>query len=238
MMSTERNLAAAFEAVTSFATPDHLTNRIGALERALAGRTREELTETLEHESVTPTIFDAARTIKGLAGQINVTIHAVGLLLSLPYILEPDERVESLSLGAGNTGKKHDLETDRRIAEFKFITWRGGPESIRQNGLFIDLFNLASADTTKRRTLYVTGKERPLKFLNNRRALRSVLSKNRSVADRFLALYGDNFKFVSEYYATVAHRVDIVDLAEVVPFMRTESPIGDGGEFGVDEAAL
>lgn len=46
-------------------------------------------------------------------------------LLSLPNILDSGERVESLSLGAGNTPGGHDLVTDRRIAEFKFTRWRG-----------------------------------------------------------------------------------------------------------------
>ena len=39
--------------------------------------------------------------MKRLAGQINVTIHALGILLCLPHILEPSERVEPVSLGAG-----------------------------------------------------------------------------------------------------------------------------------------
>lgn len=45
--------------------------------------------------------------------------------MCLPHILEPDERVESVSLGAGNTGRDFDLETNVRVAEFKFIHWRG-----------------------------------------------------------------------------------------------------------------
>jgi hypothetical protein len=36
------------------------------------------------------------------------------------------------------TGRSFDLETSDRVAvaEFKFIRWQGGPESIRQNQLF------------------------------------------------------------------------------------------------------
>ena len=71
------------------------------------------------------------------------------------------EVVELLSLGAGNTGRDYDLETDRRIAEFKFITWRGGAEAIRQNHTFVDMFNLACADTTKRRVLYLLDADVP-----------------------------------------------------------------------------
>ena len=53
-----------------------------------------------------------------MAGQVNVVIHALGILISLPYLLEDDEEIQSLSLGAGNTGRRYDLETDRRVAEF------------------------------------------------------------------------------------------------------------------------
>jgi hypothetical protein len=49
-----------------------------------------------------------------------------------PHVLEDDEHVEHLSLGAGNTRCPFDLETDRRVAEFKFVNWRAGPESICQ----------------------------------------------------------------------------------------------------------
>jgi hypothetical protein len=65
--------------------------------------------------------------------------------------LEPAERVEYLSLGAGNTGKAFDLETDLRVCEFKFINWQGGAEAIRQNALFKDLYLLAEASTAKRK---------------------------------------------------------------------------------------
>jgi hypothetical protein len=43
------------------------------------------------------------------------------------------------------TGRSFDLETSYRVAvaEFKFIRWQGGPESIRQNQLFKDFYLLA-----------------------------------------------------------------------------------------------
>jgi hypothetical protein len=210
----------AFEALSAFASADSLTFRIGALERRLADLCREQAVEQLEAEDVTPELLQAAIGVKRLAGQINVIVHAVGILVSLPYVLEPDERIESLSLGAGNTGRLYDLETDRQIAEFKFIEWRGGSESIRQNNLFIDLFNLASAETDKRRVLYVVDKTEPIRFLHNRRALDSVLSKNAAVAARFRATHGNRFRTVSDYYATVADLIEIVDLAELVPALQ------------------
>ena len=87
--------------------------------------------------------------IKQLTGQINVMIHALGILLCLPHILGADEIIDYVSLGAGNTGRGFDLETNRRIAEFKFIHWQGGPQSIRRNALFKDFYEMAEYETDK-----------------------------------------------------------------------------------------
>ncbi|MHB1344951.1 MAG: hypothetical protein ACYCX3_11435 [Thermoleophilia bacterium] len=214
------HLQRALAALTSFASPEELTLRISQLESSLASLTREEAADRLVEENVDSAVLDAALTIKQLAGRINDIVHAVGILTALPYVLEPGEIILSLSLASGNTGKAYDLETDRQIAEFKFIAWRGGSESIRQNGLFIDLFRLASADTDKRRLLYIVGERQPLRFLNGHRAIRSVLSRNASAARRFQELHGQRFSTVGEYYATVQNLVKIVDLADIVPEIR------------------
>jgi hypothetical protein len=58
-------------------------------------------------------------------------------------------------------------------------------------------------------------------FLSNRRALTSVLSKNRAVSDRFFALYGKAFMTVAEFYETVSDQVEIVDLGDLVPALST-----------------
>lgn len=207
----------ALAAVQTFGSGPGLTTRIADLEQSLSGLPRDEAVQLLVGESVDASVLDAALTIKDLSSQIDVVIHALGILTSLPYILEPGEIVESLSLGAGNTGRAHDLVTDRRIAEFKFIRWRGGAEAIRQNGVFIDIFNLATTETEKHRVLYVLDKQHALRFLGNRRAIGSVLSKSASVHARFRALHGDNFERVHQYWATVEDRVEIVDLRDIVP---------------------
>jgi hypothetical protein len=206
--------------IQSFAGPSGLTARIAGLEARMAGISGTDIASVLGRDGVDEPALTAAVAVKRVAGQINVIVHAIGMLTALPYILEPDEIVEEVSLGAGNTGRAHDLVTNRQIAEFKFIEWQGGPESIRQNGLFIDLFSLASASTEKRRVLYVVGKAFPMRFLNNNRALSSVLSKNTAVAERFRQLHGNQFLTVKEYYATVAPMVAIVDLIDVVPVWR------------------
>ena len=155
----------------------------------------------------------AAAGMKRLAGQINVIIHALGILMCLPHILEPGERVEILSLGAGNKGRDFDLETNVRIAEFKFIQWRGGPETIRQNSVIKDYLLLAEHPTAKRKHLYLIGKEHAIRFLRGGRAISSVLSRNAKLQRMFTERFGERFRTVGNYYAAHARVVQIEDVS-------------------------
>lgn len=217
----------ALKRLSSFASTRELTGRIAALEDELSSKVVEDAKLVIEAEGVDSGLLHAALDVKRMSGQINVIVHAVGILVSLPFLLEPAERIESLSLGAGNTGRLHDLETSHRVAEFKFIEWKGGAESIRQNGVFVDLFNLASTETDRRKYLYVVGKEHPMRFLNGRRAISSVLSKHANAADRFRAAHGDSFAVVSDYWHAIRDEVEVVDLKDLVPAFGAVSGIGD-----------
>jgi hypothetical protein len=155
--------------------------------------------------------------MKRVAGQINVVIHTIGILLCLPHVLEPGERVLSLSLGAGNTGRAFDLETDQRIGEFKFIHWQGGAETIRQNALFKDLYQMIEHATSKRKVMYVLGTHYPLKFLQSGRALSSVMSRNRKLWEGFQSKYGDSLSTVGEYYELKRDDFVLVDVSGFVP---------------------
>jgi hypothetical protein len=163
------------------------------------------------------TALAAAGLIKRLAGEINVVIHALGILLCLPHILEPDETIEYVSLGAGNTGRPFDLETNKRIAEFKFIRWQGGAEAIRQNSLFKDFYCMAEYESPKRKFLYLLGTDYALKFLNGGRALASVLSKNVKLYDEFAESFGQQYKTVSDYYVAKKHLVELKDVSLFIP---------------------
>jgi hypothetical protein len=211
------DLVKAADAIGQLGKGGELTETIRAIETSLTGKQRRAAERTIASHEVDEAVLLGALKIKDLAGQIHVVIHAIGMLVALPHILERNERIESISLGAGNAGRKHDLVTDRRIAEFKFIQWRGGAESIRQNGLFIDLFNLASAKTNRRRCMYVVDREHPDRFLAGRRALSSVLSRNTAAAARFKALHGEKFRTVADYAEFIKGRIEIVDLRDVVP---------------------
>src|ERR1700722_8705095 len=143
------DLITAITALKRFSGSRGLTSRISTFESDLRGLSGPTVADLLSKNGVESQTLVGALAVKAIAGQINVVVHALGILLALPAILEEGEVVEDLSLGAGNTGHDFDLETNRRIAEFKFITWQGGPESIRQNGLFVDLYHLAEANTDK-----------------------------------------------------------------------------------------
>lgn len=157
-------------------------------------------------------VLVAAGLVKKLAGQINVIIHASGILMCLPKILEPNEVVQYLSLGAGNTGRLFDLETDKRVAEFKFIRWRGA-DAIRQNSLFKDFYQLAEYSTLKKKYIYVLGTEYPMRFLNGRRAIASVLDKYATLLQRFRDTHGDQYKTVRDYYQARGTQVILQDVS-------------------------
>lgn len=194
-----------------------LTDKIFTLETAFRNKNKAATKVLCEQQNLTPHLLESAFALKKLAGQINVLIHGVGILAALPEILEEKESIEYLSLGAGNTGRKFDLETDIRIAEFKFITWQGGAESIRQNSLFKDFYNLVEHKTHKKKFLYVLGTKEPNRFLNSDRSLKSVLSKDTKLAKDFFMKYENQFIVVRDYFECYADQVEIVDLLSVIP---------------------
>jgi len=215
------DLAEAVRVLEALGPGKQLTTRIAQLEEAFRELPAAAIPGRLVDERLGEATLRGALQVKALAGQINVVVHAVGILVALPHILDADETVQALSLGAGNAGgRAHDLVTDRQVAEFKFIQWRGDADGGRQSSLFADVFNLASEETDKRRVLYVTGKVHPLRFLTNNRTLASVLSRNRGVAERLRAAHGEGFTTVSQYWDLVKDRLEIVDLCEVVPALK------------------
>lgn len=194
-------------------TGPNLTQTLGRIEDAIRGVTADDCDSFLENSGAARDVLAAAAEMKRMAGQINVTIHALGILLCLPHILEPSERVEYVSLGAGNTGRQFDLETNLRVAEFKFIRWRGGPESIRQNSIFKDYVLLADHSTPKRKYLYLLGTEHALRFMRGGRSLASVLSRNDKLQRLFSDRFRDEFRTVGDYYAVFADAVRIQDIS-------------------------
>ncbi|MBD1389519.1 hypothetical protein IC617_08770 [Neiella sp. HB171785] len=195
---------------------DSLTESLAKIESDVIGASQDNIADFCATNQINDRFMDSALSVKRLAGQINVIIHAAGILKSLDGILDEGELVESVSLGAGNTGRRFDLETNLRIAEYKFIDWQGGSESIRQNGIFKDFFELAEYETSKRKYLYVVGTKYPLKFFNGGRSLTSVLSRHTKIHASIKDKYGAEVKKVSDYYLLKKDEVDIVDVSPFI----------------------
>jgi hypothetical protein len=211
-----------------------LTGALARIEGELKGATRAASLAALSSSGDEKQALAAAASLKRVAGQLNTAIHALGIMLCLPHILEDGEIVEYVSLGAGNTGRAFDLESNRRVAEFKFIHWQGTAETIRQNSVFKDFFLLADHPTPKRKYLYVLGTEYPLKFFRAKRAISSVLSKNEAVRDQFRARFGDRYTRVHEYFADHKDAVVIEDVSMRLPELIDDN-LADSGQPGLLE---
>lgn len=205
-----------FQSLNGYIGPD-LKNKIRHAEGAVASIESSEINEVLTSLQVTSESLSNAGAYKMALGQINTTIHALGILKCLPQVLEEGERIEYVSLGAGNTGREWDLETNLRVAEFKFINWKGGSESVRENSIFKDFVSLDLSDSPKKKCLYSLGVSHVLKFMNGQRAISSVVSGNARLAQNFKTRYADQFSTVREYYSERSAQIEIIDISDWVP---------------------
>lgn len=205
----------AIEAIDRF-QGNSLTKSLASLENEVIGLGAEDSLNFCSKHGINDEFINSALSIKRVAGQINVIIHAAGILHALEGLLQDGEVVQSTSLGAGNTGRKFDLETNLRVAEFKFIDWQGGSESIRQNGIFKDFYELAEHQTHKAKFLYVVDTFYPLKFLNGRRALTSILSKQPKVLSQIKNKYGDSVNIARDYYELHKSEVTVCDVSQYI----------------------
>jgi len=194
-----------------------LKNKIRHSEKAVINHDRTNLKDIIIELGISSDILTNASAYKKALGQIATSIHAMGILRCLPEIIEDGERIEYVSLGAGNTGREWDLETNERIAEFKFINWKGGSESVRQNSIFKDFFALETNKSSKKKYLYSLGADHPMKFFNSSRSIASVVSRNNALKTKFEDIYGDKYKTVTEYFEQKRDVVEIVDVSNWVP---------------------
>lgn len=216
-MQIDNKIIDAFNRIYEFNHETSLTSEIASMEKRLSLKNSNDLQTILESKRLGLDFIQSASIVKKAISQIDVLIHAYGILNLLPSILEQDEIIEYLSLGAGNTGKSFDLETNKRIAEFKFINWSGSSDTIRQNTTFKDFFSLVEYQTDKQRFLYLLNKDIVLKFLSNNRAIKSVLSRNIKGYEKFIHLHGNKYTTVSEYYHDKKHLIEIIDINDIFP---------------------
>ena len=152
--------------------------------------------------------------------------------------MQSGEVVEQLSLGAGNSGKSFDLTTNQRVAEFKFIQWKGGSKSARKRELFKDFYWLAEAATPKHKYLYVVSLEHPLKSLRSEEAISSVMNRSsKGIAGDFQERDGECFVTVRDYHTYRQSSVELVDVKAVSPYFRATLTVPDDPGDS-DEASL
>lgn len=195
-----------------------LKKTISQIETRLAGIRADEASTLNSEFEITASLINAAAEVKRASAQIDVVIHTLGILYSLPHILDAGEIVESTSLGAGNAGSEFDLITDRRIAEFKFIFWQGGSEAIRKKSFFEDYYKLVREHTPKRKFFYLLNTEIPLAFLGGNRSMLKVLDRNRRLCDDFEKRYGaQQYPTVGAFYRAHEGQVTFVNLLGIIP---------------------
>ena len=186
------------ERIAQFAGKN-LGAKIAKLEFDFTSLQGNQIAAQLTTSSIDGALFNAARAVKRAAAQIDVVLHALGILVKLPSILEEDEVVESLSLGAGNAkARRFDLETDRRVAEFTFIDWKGN-DNTRLQKIYKDFYRLAEFNTQKKKELWLNDDAYALKYLRSGSSVRSATHKHRDFWEDFQKSY-PHIGTVGEYY--------------------------------------
>lgn len=202
----------------TFLARQPLTTAVAELERALEGANCESVAEVAHNFGVDADLVRAAVLTRRGLGRINDLIHATAIVKLLPDLLEPGESVHGRpSLAAGNDpGRRYDLETNLRVAEFKFAEWKGS-DAMRMRGVFKDLVHLAAHDDDRRPELYIIG-ERPLKFLANSTSTASwALDRAKRSRLMFEEKFGPLTMTVAEFTRGPASHVKLIKLDDLLP---------------------
>lgn len=212
---TDGDDLAAMAALMAFFHGDGLTERLASAESALVGCSGLSGAAAAAERGLTEEMLFAALTVRSQVGRLNDVIHACAIALTLPHILEPGEQiVVRPSLGAGNDpSRPFDLETDRRIAEFKVAQWKG-KDAMRQRTVVSDLVHLALDDSGRRAQLYVVG-ARPARFLRTSATTVSwaLARSSPRTRERYASAYDPQGTMtVAQFTAGPAAHVELVDL--------------------------
>jgi len=197
------NTEKALKIVLDFKS-DSLINKLNQLKAETIGKTKKELKDNIP-------LYDAALLVKKASSQINEIVHAVGILNSLPRILEENEIIVDLSLASGASGEGIDLVTDRRVAEFKFATWQegGSKNGMRKRQVFADYINLTILKTDKKKELYVVSAENIEKYFQGKSKWKNVLSKSGGLDMKFAQYLKQNGIEETEYLRDIYYRSEI-----------------------------
>ncbi|WP_372671589.1 hypothetical protein [Amycolatopsis kentuckyensis] len=206
----------AFASLVEFLTAEDLTARIGRMEQQLDGADLGKVDDW--DGGMTDELLEAALLVRQHAGRINDLIHAAVIVRALPKILEPGERiVRRPSLAAGNDpSRKFDLETDRRVAEFKAGQWKG-KDAMRKRGLVADLVGLVLHRGKLNAELYVLG-QLPIDYLRNSNSTMAWTLGRSSphLRDAYEQRFGSANLTVSQFTHGPAADVALKDLTEII----------------------
>ncbi|MFE9914098.1 hypothetical protein ACFYPG_02980 [Micromonospora sp. NPDC005553] len=211
--------AEAFGTLLAFVDSADLTARIAALEARFNGVDRSAAAELAEDAGLGLDLLLAALLVRRHAGRLSDIIHAAVITRVVPLILDEGERVARRpSLAAGNDpSRPYDLETDRRIAEFKMSVWKGA-DAMRKRGAFADLVHLALDASGRRAQLYVAGPP-AIHFLRSATGS-AAWGLNRSspkLRQRFEEQFGSLDVPIRDFTAGPAAHVELVDLTLLLP---------------------
>lgn len=210
--------------LADFLGAEPLTAAIAGLERDLEGRHAGEVGEAAAARGIAPELLVAGLTVREGLGRLNDLIHAAGIVLALPHILEDGETIAVRpSLAAGNDpSRPFDLETDRRVAEFKLSRWRGA-DAMRKRQTFKDLVMLAADRSGRPAELFVVGPE-PGRFLRTSRATAAWGLDRTPHAQRvFAERFGSPDISIARFTAECAGHVRVTDLCDVLPPVVAEA---------------
>ncbi|HET6709206.1 hypothetical protein, partial [Amycolatopsis sp.] len=208
----------SFIDLLQFFGQEGLSSRVGRLEGRLEGADRATVEELVAPEGLTDDLLKGALLVRQHAGRVNDLIHAAMIVRALPKILEPGERiVRRPSLASGNDGsRKFDLETDRRVAEFKAAQWKGR-DTMRKRMLVADLVGLVLERGDRRAELYVLGRL-PIEYLRSSTStVEWALGRSSPhLREAYEQRFGSAVLTVGQFTAGPAAEVVLRDLTEVI----------------------
>jgi hypothetical protein len=213
----------AFATLVAFLRRAPFTGSLDNLEHDLVNIDSTTAPAVTSAAGLNEELLEAALIVRRDVGRVSDVIHATVIALALPKILEPGEVITNRpSLGPGNDKTRpFDLETNRRVAEFKVALWSGG-DMMRKRTLTADLVHLALDQSGRRPELWVAGVE-PLRFLRSSTSpVGGLLSRSsHHLRDRYHNRYGTADiplrDFVTRHAAHIHHR----NIADVLPTVAT-----------------
>ncbi len=214
----EPSLSQSVETVAAFLARKPLAEAIASLESTTEHATALEIRAAAVAAGVDAHLLASSIRVRRELWRLSDLVHAAAILQLLPALLEDGETLVSRpSLAAGDDPRRpFDVETNLRVAEFKFAAWTGR-DVLHKRELFKAFVRLA-ADTSGRRTqLLVLGAE-PGRFLETSRSRVSwALARSPGALRLFTERFGDVGTSVAAFAAGPGSRVQLVDVAPMLP---------------------